>query len=539
MNKYSRLLFNVFSINKFNPHLLNTNVISINTRHFHVSSVINAKCYHDNENNHAYNLMILNGYGLKFNFDDFKSSNDNDDISEILEKKMYKESSSNLYNMFHVISSYCANKNVCISNPIFDDFIDSLTDNIQYLSDDEIKSIFYLLKKIPETESLRTRNFIEIWAALDDECHKRMKDWSFDKMLSFMSLMYMLNLTRSSDFSHKCLQKLASKAKQLTTHQLVQTLFFVGILRKSPFDMHNLEVHLENNFTNFTLDELAIISMGFFKSQTPIRNVKLITDIVHMIIKNSHTIHEISLAALLKIIRYSMKLNIDNSIYRLLDTLQFQVNRFSVMCCVHIALLGTATLTFHQECLNQIANSVVNNISNARMKDLERLTFAFGTFNFIPQTTPPFFESVLNELRNPERSKEIDKYGRSFASCVAYMSFVGIYPLDLINRILDEKFLNQFYKKGIYTYGREILTVHNIVEIFFNDKDVNRLNSKTVSILAKKYTDYVPNEKYQKHFNISEQMMIDVIQNLKKSRGDDYVIADHIICHYQRGGRFS
>lgn len=510
------------------------------SKKFHNTKTIYVKMYMENENKYAYNVMQNHGYQIAFSVNGKHSQSlTKDHFSNIMERNWSKESPHDIFKMFSSLSEYCGQNNICISGEQFDSYIDALTDSIQFATDEELKSIFYALAKWPETESIRIRNYIEVWASLDDECLKRINNWSYDEMLAFISLFYMLNVTRVSDFTRKCLLKLTAKAKKLTKSQVVQTLFFIGVVRKSPPDIHNLEVYVEDNFLQFTVDELAIIAMGLFKSKTPIRSTTLLSRIIDNIINNSSQIHEVSLASLLKIIRYSMKKSEFSKIYELLDSLHHQISRLSIMCNVQMALVGTSTLTLHEECLTKIANTTLKSISTTRLKDLERLVLTYGTLNFLPKTEICFFSKILEELRKPERADEIKEHGRSFSCCVAYLSLLDIHLFDLMNKILSPDFLLYTYGKHCYQYGREILTIHNKAKIFANGEVVNFLKDNQVVILSKKYTDYVPDENYKKQYNVSERMFLDVIKFVREIRGGkQFATGHHILSHYQRGGTF-
>ncbi|XP_022829625.1 FAST kinase domain-containing protein 5, mitochondrial [Spodoptera litura] len=505
-------------------------------RRIHCSSHLCGRMFLEHENNYAYSILEKKGYAVSLKSDISRNCISEQEFQEALKCNWSKKSQAELFDYFLKFALYCSEHKLCISNQIFDTYIDSLTDSIKLGTDEELKTLFYTLNKWPDTPSIRTRNIIEVWAALDDECLNRLKNWSYDELLTFLSLFYMINVIRYSDYCVKALQKLASKAKNLTPAQLVHTLFFIGIWRKSPFDMHNLEVEINKKYSQFTIDELAIISMGYFKSKTPIRDPELVKKIIATVIENSKTIHEVSLAALLKLIRYSTKSVLDDRINSLLEALQSEVPRLSVMCNVHMALVGTSTLSLHKQCLDNIAAKVIKTMSQTRVKDLERLVLTYGTFGLRPNTEECFFTKVMDELRKPERIIEISIHGRSFACCIAYLTLLGIYPVDLISRVLTPEFRERTYGKYCFNYGREILTLNNVAEIFCSDANINFLENKEKKILAKKYTDYVPREDYVKQYNITEQMFLDILKVLKEARGgDDYVIGDHILPHYQRG----
>ncbi|KOB73408.1 FAST kinase domain-containing protein 5 [Operophtera brumata] len=461
--------------------------------------------YMEHENSYAYNIMRNKGYAMDIETAKETTSLNKESLHKLLEENWSNKQPSQIFEAYTKLSVYCSENNLCISNTMFDNFIDDLTDVINKATDTELVSIFYALNMWPETESIRTRNLIEVWAALDEACLERVNKWSPDETLSYIALFYMLNVSKVSDFCRKGLIKLAAKAKGLTRKQLVQTMFFVGIQRKSPHDVHNLEVHLSNNFTQFSVDELAIMSMGFFKSRTPIRSVELVKNIMLKIMENPKDIHEVSLAALLKVIRYSMKMPLDDCIalmYELLGVLKHEVPRLSVMCNVHIALLGTSKLILHQDCLDSVAETSLKRFSETRLKDLERLALTFGTLNYLPQTQEDFLDRIIEELRKPERQSEIQSHGRTFACCVSYLGLLGKYPVDLISQVLSEEFLKNTYGRPIFTYGKEILVLNNTAEIFCKEQEINRLKRKETIMLAKKYTDYMPSEDFKKQYNV-------------------------------------
>lgn len=539
MLKFSKILHSIAGT-YYRKQLLTLSLVNrqeIVSRNFHGNANLCVKMFMEHENNYAYSVMESKGYSVPISLKKVISTTLNkDQFDSLIKKDWSKADPKDIFEGFSMLAEYCAENNLQISNRMFDNFIDCLTDCIKLALDKELESVFFSLVKWPEPESMRTRNFIEVWAALDDECLNRLQMWTFDQHFYFISLFFMLNTTKASDFTNKCILKFASKAKQLTPGQVVQTFFYIGVQRKPPFDMHNLELYLESHFSEFSIDDLAIMSMGLFKSKTPIRSMVLVEKIADKIIECSKDIHEVSLAALLKIIRYSMKIPKSNIIYKLLDTIQHEVSRLSVMCNVHLALVGTSTLTLHKGCLTKIAESILTNLSTCRLKDLERLVLTYGTFNFKPLTKECLFERIMEELRNPQRELEVQKYGRSYACCIAYLGLLEIYPVDLMNKVLSSEFLLKTYGKQCFAYGREILTIHNTSQIFCKEAKMNRLNDRIAIILAKKHTDYVPNENYKKQYNLSEKMFLDVFKLLREHRGEQYVVGDHIVTHHQRGG---
>ncbi|XP_045525828.1 FAST kinase domain-containing protein 5, mitochondrial [Pieris brassicae] len=523
---------------KFSLHQPLPFTSNIYRKNFNTSSKYFVKMFMERENKYAYEIMEKFGYAtqLKNVLALNTMLKPNDDFDNLISKDWSKESTSEIFRVFPLIALYCSKNNICISNAIFDNYIDSLTDNIKKSTTEELKSHFFTLSEFPETVSIRTRNYVEIWAALDDACINRFKDWSYDEILSFCALFYKLSATKASDFCYKGIQKLTYRASKLNKSQLVQTFFFIAAMRFSPHDMHGMELAVEKHFDEMSIDELAIVSMGFFKSKVPVRSMSLVSNIIDRICENESTINEVTLAALLKVIRFSRKFPIDNKICIFLDTLQSQVPRLSIMCNVHIALLASSTLTKHEGCLFNIAKTVLSNMSGTRIKDMERLVLTFGTLNMIPDTKENFIESVIEELRKPDRETEIKTHGRSFACCVAYLGLLGYYPIDLMEKVLNKEFLEKTYGKYCLSYGREILTIHNLVKIFHKEKCLEAVTEKEAVTLAKRYTDYIPDINFHKQYNVTEKMFLDLRKVVETTRGGpEYVTGQHILPHHQRG----
>ncbi|KAG7305378.1 hypothetical protein JYU34_009444 [Plutella xylostella] len=542
MHRFAKVLRNIsYSKNKYRMNVISSSIKCLQypcSRSIFSNQVLFNKLYIENENGYAYNIMTNKGYANQFALDIASDKVSQAEFDRIMQDNLKNKTPQEIFQMFSKIGAYCSEHNMCISNKMFDNHIDVLTDNIKFASDDELKSLFYALKRWPETPSARSRNYIEVWAALDDECLKRHTEWSTDKILSYLSLFYMLKIIKATDYSQKVLNKLATKAKRLTPAQLVPTFFYVGALRNPPYDMHNLEIQLAQNISLLTVDDLAVTALGFFKSKTPIRSMELISKIIEKIIESSKEIHEISLAALLKLIRFSLRIIAnDDPLYRLLGVLEAEVPRLSLMCCVHIALVGTPTLTVHESCLDAIARKLISSIEDARLKDIERLVLTYGLFSYKPKTDICLFEIITDELKNPRKQAQIDKYPRCYGCCVSYLGLLGIYPKDLISKVLDPKFLEKQYGRNPFEYGREILSLHNSVKIYFdNDSDMNCLTDRAAIVMAKRYTDYMPDQEHKKQYNITEKMILDTIRVLREVRGGhQYVLGDHVLTHHQRG----
>lgn len=70
----------------------------------------------------------------------------------------------------------------------------------------------------------------------------------------------------------------------------------------------------------------------------------------------------------LQIFRYCSKFQNADSMYKFMDLLINRVDDVELVCCSHMALLGTNLLIKHERLLKKISQRVVDEISQARIK---------------------------------------------------------------------------------------------------------------------------------------------------------------------------
>lgn len=90
----------------------------------------------------------------------------------------------------------------------------------------------------------------------------------------------------------------------MTPKQLVQMMFYANTSRKflPTLPMYDIEQEICAYYNDFNINELGIVSLGFFKTQTPIRNQELVKNLYNSVIKEIANINSIELAAFLKVL---------------------------------------------------------------------------------------------------------------------------------------------------------------------------------------------------------------------------------------------
>jgi len=70
----------------------------------------------------------------------------------------------------------------------------------------------------------------------------------------------------------------------------------------------------------------------------------------------------------IQIFRYCTKHQNADFMYQLMDVLVQKVDKVNLVCCTHMALLGTNLLIKHEGLLKKISQRTVDEISQARIK---------------------------------------------------------------------------------------------------------------------------------------------------------------------------
>ena len=271
-------------------------------RFVHLAVAMQAKIYLDRENIHAHQVLesSLKTYQI---FPDYvpevKVNTLTADITG--SKQMSVASVEQMFNNFKRLCCYCRQNNIFISEAQFADFTKLYCDKIHLLSDDHLRDSLSLLALLPTEPSVRSPNFVELWNTLDVECCRRIEKWKTDELLLICDAWYKLNLARICEFVWEALRKLGRKVIKMEPSQLIQTMFLCNVMRRSVFDMFDFEVNLAKCAHEMTLAELGVMSMGFFKTQTPIRNQELLTYLYRRLIDELHTVDDITFVAVLKV----------------------------------------------------------------------------------------------------------------------------------------------------------------------------------------------------------------------------------------------
>ncbi|XP_067641278.1 FAST kinase domain-containing protein 5, mitochondrial isoform X2 [Eurosta solidaginis] len=512
------------------------------TAFIHLSAGNAAKLFLDTENRHAHSILeqSLKPYQI-FRLDDRTAISAN--MPERLELPEFVLNTpttttnitmEELLNAFTELTQYCIRTNTCISDERFQQFCQLFAKHSEQLNDAQLLTTLCQLAQLPTEATPRAPNYMEIWNSLDIECCRRIERWSTNELLLACDAWYALGLARTSGYVSEALCKVGRKIRRLKSEQLVQSMFYCNLLRRRVYDMFDYEVRLLNYVDSMSLQELGVMSMGFFKTQTPIRNPELLVKLFTRLEAELNTVDDITLVAIIKVLRYSSKLQQVPHILRLLELLQAQVPRISLLSCLHVALFGVELQCCHDGVLELVLHRFNREIDMARLKDMERICLAMGVFNY--RGSSGVVEELCSKILEQLETKidEIMSYPRAFVCCLHYLVLCGHYKEEMISSVLDERFIEHAYDKKKITLGREIFNLDSFVKINLRSEDYkgNVLPDKMRRKMGKLLTQYIPERNPKYKLNCTDLILVEVKETFERIYRP--CTFKHILPHFDR-----
>lgn len=223
-------------------------------------------------------------------------------LQDVLDKQWISMNVNEILENFKLLSYYVKNNNEeSLTDPKYQGILEVMASKAPEYSDEDIKT---LLKYLEFWRfDAKNTTFTLFFKAIDQECVKRKDNWSVDEIFLMIDLFFKIRLNRISDFTWYNLNRLGWKVKRLTPTQLVQFAFFLKVNRMIRSPMYNIEFFFEKNFDEFTIDELAVFAMVFTKYNTSIKSMDFLIKIIQKLINEIDTVNDVTLSALLKVIR--------------------------------------------------------------------------------------------------------------------------------------------------------------------------------------------------------------------------------------------
>ncbi|XP_011880292.1 PREDICTED: FAST kinase domain-containing protein 5 isoform X2 [Vollenhovia emeryi] len=332
--------------------------------------------------------------------------------------------------------------------------------NVQELTDDDLMTTMQHLA--PFSSHLGAYDFYtDLCSQIDRECMTRFLRLPTEKMLYLCDVIYQMLPRKSINqyYSHYIwysIRHLGNKPQKLSPQQLVQILFFLNLHRKPPINMYEFEFRLEQCFEDLSINEVAVASLGFFKTRTKIRSNVFLSRIIRRTINEIDLLDSVSIAALIKIIRFSTTLAEINECVELIKVITPYVPNYTLMTVTHIAQACGRLSIYDKELMDVIIEKFNRELKFARIKDIERFLYTFSIFNI--DSSHNIYQNVIEELRNTwytTRAGEIAKFPYVVSRIIGYLATQNVYPIDLIERIMAPEYLSMACNRNYRDLSRE------------------------------------------------------------------------------------
>lgn len=516
--------------------------LHIRSRYLRTCPPLSAKLFVDNENRYAHRILqSYDHYHVVRRVEQQSGTTDTteDEAAATIDQQLAitrdwtTVTGAELVALLQHITMYCSRHSVCISDDRFDRFVDVFCAQCFHLSDAELLASLLHLAHLPETPSLNTKNFLELWSVLDDTCCERIANWPIGQILLTCDHWYLLNLGKVNKFNWNAAKKLGRKIRKLSAPHLVQTMFYTNLLRSPIVEMIDFEMNMALSVGRMSLDEIAVMCMGFFKTQTTIKSPELIGELYVRLLAEIDTVPDIGLVNVLKMLRYSSRIPHAEPMRQLLDACVAQVPRLSLLSCLHVMLLGTDIQLCHasavEACLQRFAAA---DVAEIRLKDMERIAFVLGLFNYRSASgvADVLSERFLKEIKN--RVPEIMRYPRCLPACLQYLSYRGWADEELISTVLDEQYCKNAYGRNV-TLGRELFGLDSYAKIDLRETYGGHvLAAKRRRQMGILLVHYIPSREGSHRLSATDKILLEMMEAVEREYGSCRLA--HVLPHFDR-----
>uniref|UniRef100_A0A1B6EGB2 RAP domain-containing protein n=1 Tax=Clastoptera arizonana TaxID=38151 RepID=A0A1B6EGB2_9HEMI len=439
-------------------------------------------------------------------------------------------------NNFLKVTVYSSeNLNLTLSNDMFNELCLALIKVSNNLNDKQLLRCIQALKLWKPCDSVKSKNFLNLWKALDEMCNLCLVKglWNHDTCLYVMDLWYALYLTRLSKFVYLGQKRLTRRVKSLKKHQLIQMLFYMNASRKvyAGINMFEVETLLQKYIPELSIDEIGIAAAGFFKTKSKMHSVSCMNLIIKRLIDEHNICNDITVTAILKLIRYSCKFELCGDVKLLISLFIPRLESAMLPFALHAVLTLTTCSIPHEDAVDKLVTNFISCSETARLKDMERLAFILVLYNYIPKSSP-VLEVILKELDKPHRVEEIDFHKRCIVSLLCYLSLHQVYHERLIAHVLDQNWIIATYGKHPHPISRHLMMLDWNVQLEYPNRNLPSLTKRQRDYVTKKFSFYIPDLDVKKT-SIYANHFVDTVKATEKILGGpEYYLLHYPLPHF-------
>ncbi|XP_032079967.1 FAST kinase domain-containing protein 5, mitochondrial isoform X2 [Thamnophis elegans] len=337
---------------------------------------------------------------------------------------------------------------------------------------------------------------------VEDECVRRVEDLSLNQQLLVADLWRCLNC-KVPQYLDAMLNDINMNWKDLSLTQLVQLVYIVGEGRKAPEELvKKLEASVLKHLHALNLEEVGIICLGFFKSQSNMSEplLRKIGD------KICGSLGDMSNFAIINVLKMFRGIHLDHLDFlkELGHVIPPRIPALSIPGIMHIAFACSSLHYCDEDILNAIAAAVPSKAASCRTKDIAKLLWSFGTLNYHPPNEEEFYASLLEQLES--RMFEYNKFPEHLITSLIGLAFVQRFPHDLLDYALSPEFI-ELSSTCKHDLWKDFFTLDGTVGIECPGYTGSRLTTQSKREMAGKMRDYVLKQEFDVAWSLLEEVL--------------------------------
>ncbi|KAL3866907.1 hypothetical protein ACJMK2_044157 [Sinanodonta woodiana] len=387
---------------------------------------------------------------------------------------------------------------------------------------------------------------------IKDEYLKRFQDWDIAQCLlaaHFLTIpLGKHNKTVSREWQLALFSKIEQNLSSLEPQELVLTSFYATFAGMLPSGMaSNICDNLNLYWDKFSLDEVGVICLGFFRVKVPYVSQSLLCKIADSLKKEIVKANSFPVSSIFKCLRlcfdkgfHSKNVYVFNALTDpgFISALTSRIPHLEIICIHHIFYFYQHGGWMPQILLDVVLNKVcTDRLSDFRMKELSTFLFLICSINSDDFRVKKFCSQAAKEIMS-RRKDETIQFPRAFLQCLLGLAQTGYYLPEMLHYFFSNKIQDRI--KDVLEeidFRFDLFNLDQSVRIECPSYSGNLLPSDLMKQCLKKSSQifYVGKPEAYTRNPVSERQKL--VYNVVKGLGSfvdvkKFVIVDYMLPHY-------
>lgn len=414
--------------------------------------------HRETENEHFYNYLFHNQEYQSFFLPRVyikHHQNQTTDLNDFL-RNFQTYSPTQILDEFHNLSKFPAEKrHKLFTNEIFLEICQLLIEQLPKWNTEQLfdymNIIINLEFRSSSTEQQRKIG-VQLAKVIDEQCVLHSKGFTLKQFFQANDFFFSLYYYRTCKFKHTFFGIIEDCL--LNKHEIVLSLFYANLARQMPLEITvQILQRLPSISNSLSIEETAIICLGFFKTKKQIRNSDFLEASVKKLNESLVQADSLTVASIFKGFQISCSKSVDKTMLPLFHELNDLINpiskhlhQYTYSTFMHVILFFHNIHFVSDEFLVNVKNRLIfEEFFKYRLKDISKICFSVANLEPVLGPVPEFWDKILQELESGKRKKEILQHPQCLLNILVAMTFLDLYPFQLIDFIFQPKMLKQFH----------------------------------------------------------------------------------------------